>query len=166
MGILSMPNSLHMPFYLKTRGVKENPFQCMAVVPSNSMGSRCTSQTSPQAYSVQLWILIPTDWLKHLPKYLSHWLVGPPHHIHSTQDFVEQANKVTLIPEESLISYGVTVLFTSVPVYPALCTIKDLLEKDRTLKEITVLPVKNIIFLMEFCLKTLTFLSRVSTMNR
>ena len=25
LGMLSMPNSLHMPFYFKTRGVKENP---------------------------------------------------------------------------------------------------------------------------------------------
>ena len=28
-----------------------------------------------------------------------------PHHVHSTQDFIEQANKVTLIPMECLSSY-------------------------------------------------------------
>ena len=81
-------------------------------------------------------------------------LVGRfPQHIHSTQDFVEQANKVTVLPVEYLSPYDVTALFTSVLVKPALGIIKDLLEKDNTLKERTVLPVKDIILLLEFCLK-------------
>ena len=80
-------------------------------------------------------------------------LVGKfPHHIHSTQDFVEQANKVTLLPGECLSSYDVTVLFTSVPVEPALDIVKDLLEQDNTLKERTVLLVKDAILLLGFCL--------------
>ena len=80
-----------------------------------------------------------------------------PHHIYSTQDFVEQANKVTLIPGECLSSYDVTALFTSVPVNPALGIIKDLLEKDSTLKERTMLPFKDIILLLELCLKNTYF---------
>ena len=60
-------------------------------------------------------------------------LVGnSPHDINSTQDFVEQVNKVTLLSWECLSSYDVTALFTSVPVDPALGIIKDLLEKDHT----------------------------------
>ena len=51
------------------------------------------------------------------------------------KDFVEPANKVTLMPGECLSSYDVTALFTSVPVDPALGIIKGLLEKDSTLKE-------------------------------
>ena len=94
-------------------------------------------------------------------------LVGKSsHHIHSTQDFIEQANKVTLMPGECLSSYDVTVLLNIVPVDPELGIIKDLLEKDSTLKKRTVLSVKDIILLLEFCLKTLTFLSKGSTMNR
>ena len=94
-------------------------------------------------------------------------LVGKScHHVHSTEDFVEQANKVTLMPEECLSSYNLKALLTSVPVDPALGIIKDLLEKDSTLKVRTVLLVKDIIPLLEFCLKTLTFLSRVSITNR
>ena len=62
-------------------------------------------------------------------------LVGKcPHHIHSTQSFVEQAKKVTLQPGECLSSYDVTALFTSVPVDPALDIIKGLLEQDHTFK--------------------------------
>ena len=56
-------------------------------------------------------------------------LVMSHHHIHSTEDSVEQANKVTLLPGECLSSYDVTALFTAVPVDPALGITKDLLEK-------------------------------------
>ena len=85
-------------------------------------------------------------------------LVGKsPHHIHSTWDFVEQANKVTSLPGECLSSYDVTALFTSVPVEPALGIIKDVLEQDSTLKETTVLPVKDIILLLEFCIHNTYF---------
>ena len=70
--------------------------------------------------------------------------------MHSTQYFVEQANKVTLMPGECLSSYEVTALFTSVPVDPSLGIIKDLL---LVLKERTMLSVKGIILLLEFCLK-------------
>ena len=85
-------------------------------------------------------------------------LVGrPPHHIHSTQDFVEQANKVTLLPGECLSSYDITALFISGIVEPALSKIKDLLEKDNTLKKRTVLQVRDIILLLEFCLHNTYF---------
>ena len=94
------------------------------------------------------------DWPRYLPQYLNHWLVGSPHHIHSIQDFVEQATKV---PGEWLSSYDVTAMFTSVPVEPALGIITDLLEKDNTLKERTVIQVKDIILLLEFCLKNTYF---------
>ena len=85
-------------------------------------------------------------------------LVGKsPHHINSTQDFVEQVKHITLAPGECLSSYDVSALFISVPVDPALNTIKDLLEKDQTLKERTVLAVSDIILLLEFCLKNTYF---------
>ena len=48
-------------------------------------------------------------------------------------------------------------LCSLVPVDPALGVIKDLLEKDPTLKDRTVLPVKDIILLLEFCLRNIYF---------
>ena len=48
-------------------------------------------------------------------------------------------------------------LFTSVPIDPALQIIKDLLVKDNTLKERTVMDVEDIILLLEFCLKNTYF---------
>ena len=85
-------------------------------------------------------------------------LVGKsPHHINSTQHFVEQVKHITLAPGECLSSYDVSALFTSVPVDPALTIIMDLLVKDHTLKERTILAVSDIILLLESCLKITYF---------
>ena len=95
-------------------------------------------------------------WPRNLPK-SSQPLVGKfPHHINSTQDFLEQVKHITLAPGECLSSYDVSALFTSVPVVQALNIIKDLLEKDHTLKERTVMAVSDIL-LLEFCLKNTYF---------
>ena len=94
---------------------------------------------------------------KELAKILKPLVGKSPHHINSTQDFVEQAKHITVAPGECLSSYDVSALFTSVPVDPALNIIKDLLEKDHTLKERTVMEVSDIILLLEFCLKNTYF---------
>ena len=70
---------------------------------------------------------------------------------------MEQVKQLILAPGECLSSYDVSALFTSVPVDPAIGVVKDLLEKDPTLKDRTVLPVKAIILLLEFCLKNMYF---------
>ena len=94
---------------------------------------------------------------KVLTKILKPVVDKSPHHIHSTQDSVEQAKKVILQPGECLSSYNVTALFTSVPAEPPLCIIKDLLEQDNMLKERTVLLVTDIILLLGFCLHNTYF---------
>ena len=48
-------------------------------------------------------------------------------------------------------------LFTSIPIDPALKIIKDLLVKDPTLKDRTVIGIDDIILLLEFCLKNTYF---------
>ena len=94
---------------------------------------------------------------KELAKILKPLVGKSPHHINSTQDFVEQFKHITLAPGECLSSYDVSALSTSVPVDPALNIIKDLLEKDHTPKERTVMEVRDIILLLEFCLKNTYF---------
>ena len=94
---------------------------------------------------------------KELAKILKHLVGKSPHHINSTQDFVEQVICIMLVPGECLSSYDVSALFTLVPVDPALNIIRDLLDKDHTLKERTVLAVKDIFLLLEFCLKNTYF---------
>ena len=70
---------------------------------------------------------------------------------------MEQAKHITLAPGECISSYDVSAPFISVPVDPAFNIIKDLLEKDHTLKERTVMEVSDIILLLEFCLKNTYF---------
>ena len=94
---------------------------------------------------------------KELAKILKPLVGKSLHHINITQDFVEQAKHITLAPGECLSSYDVSALFTSVPIDPALNIIKDLLDKDHTLKERTVMKVGDIILLLEFCLKNTYF---------
>ena len=94
---------------------------------------------------------------KELAKILKPLVGKSPHHINSTQDFVEQVKYITLAPGECLSSYDVSALFTLVPVNHARNIIKNLLEKDHTLKERTILAVSDIILLLEFCLKNTYF---------
>ena len=94
---------------------------------------------------------------KELAKILKHLLGKSPHHINSTQDFVEQIRHITLVPGECLSSYDVSALFTLVKIDPALKIIKDLLEKEPNLKDRTVIGVNDIILLLEFCLKNTYF---------
>ena len=92
---------------------------------------------------------------KELTEILKPLAVRSPHYINSTHDFVEQVKQLTLAPGECLNSYDVSALFMSVPVDPALRVINDLLEKDLSLKDRTVLVVNDIILLLEFCLKNM-----------
>ena len=94
---------------------------------------------------------------KELAKILKPLVGKSPHHITSTQDFVEQVKHIKLEPGECLSSYDVSALFTSVPIDPALNIIKDLLDNVNTLKERTVMEVGDIILLLEFCLKNTYF---------
>ena len=96
-------------------------------------------------------------WPRIFPKSSNPWLAESPHHINSTQDFVEQVKHITLAPGECLSSYDVSALFTLVPMDPALNIIRDLLDKDHTLKERTVLAVSDIILLLGFSLKNTYF---------
>ena len=62
-----------------------------------------------------------TYWVaKELAKILKPLVGKSPHHINSTQDFVEQAKHFKLEAGECLSSYDVSALFTSVPIDPAL----------------------------------------------
>ena len=94
---------------------------------------------------------------KELAKILKPLVGKSSHHINSTQDLVEQVKHITLAPGECLSPHDVSALFTSVPVDPALNIIRDLLDKDHTLKERTVLAIDDILLLLEYCLKNTYF---------
>ena len=59
---------------------------------------------------------------------------------------------------ETIISYDVTSLFTSVPINPALDIIKQRLAEDEDLHKRTSMNTQQIISLLEFCLNSTSFM--------
>ena len=85
-------------------------------------------------------------------------LVGlSEHHIQNTSDFVQQIKEVKLKKDESLVSYDVTALFTSVPIPPVLKIIEEKLKEDKELSRRTNMNTRHITMLLEFCLKSTYF---------
>ena len=92
---------------------------------------------------------------------LSHHqtLVGQsPHHLKNTQLFIQQLQGIRLQAGESITSYDVKALFTSVPVQPSIQIVKHRLQQDTTLPQRTSMSIPQIISLLEFCLTHTYFL--------
>ena len=86
-------------------------------------------------------------------------LVGTSiHHVQNTRDFIEQIKDVRLKDGESIISYDVTSLFTSVPIKPTLDIIQQRLTKDQDLHKRTSMTIQQIISLLEFSLSSTSFM--------
>ena len=85
-------------------------------------------------------------------------LVGwTTHHLKNTKDFIEQIKDIKLLPDETIISYDIKALFTSVPIQPVINIIKNKLENDKDLKLRTSMSVEHITSLLEYCLKSTYF---------
>ncbi len=85
-------------------------------------------------------------------------LVGKAqHHIHNSADLVNKLKNVQLTDEESLVSYDVSALFTSVPVQESIDIITRRLEEDDTLKDRTTLSPHQVSDLLKVCLNTTYF---------
>ena len=82
------------------------------------------------------------------------------HHILNTEAFVNRVKDLKVEPEEILISYDVSALFTSIPVDSALEAVKIALEEDDSWKEITDLTADQVLQLLDFCLSTTYFVFR------
>ena len=94
---------------------------------------------------------------KELSKILKPLVGKSPHHVHNNEEFLQHLKGIHLGPDEVIIPYDVKALFTSVPIKPALTIIEKLLEEDPGLQERTSMRVKNIICLLEFCLRSTYF---------
>ena len=94
---------------------------------------------------------------KELARILKPLVGRSPHNVHNTQDFFEQIKDIKLKEDQCMMSYDVKALFTSVPIQPALNAIQKLLEEDKELQQRTTVSVKNIITLLEFCLRSTYF---------
>ena len=70
---------------------------------------------------------------KELAKILKPLVGKFMYHVHNTQDFIQQTKDIKLQQDQCMVSFDVKALFTSVPIKPAINTIKKLLEeKSRT----------------------------------
>ena len=96
-------------------------------------------------------------WPRSLPKSSNHWLASPHITLLAPTNLWNKPSKSNWNLENVSVPMMCLALFTSVPIDPALTIIKDLLDKDTTLKERTVMEVSDIILLLEFCLKNTYF---------
>ena len=76
----------------------------------------------------------------------------------NTQDFIQQIQGKRLQPGDSITSFDVKALFTSVPVQPAIQIVQNRLQQDNTLPQRTAMSIPQIISLLEFCLTQTYFL--------
>ena len=95
---------------------------------------------------------------KELARILKPQVEKSIYHVHNTQDFIQQIKDIKLQEDQCMLSFDVKAHFTSVPIKPAICTIKKLLEEDPELHKRTSLSVKNITSLLEFCLTSTYFI--------
>ena len=94
---------------------------------------------------------------KELARILKPLVGNSTHHVQNTRDFVEQIQETRLKQGECIISYDVAALFTSVPIQPVINIIKEKLAKDTTLHQRTSMSIDHITTLLEFCLRSTTF---------
>ncbi|XP_072050005.1 uncharacterized protein [Amphiura filiformis] len=94
---------------------------------------------------------------KFISKILSPLVGGTPRHLKNSEDLVTKLSAIKLADNESLVSYDVSALFTSVPVDESLDIIHKRLTNDDTLSTRTTLSPKQIIDLLRVCLKTTYF---------
>ena len=90
---------------------------------------------------------------KELARILKPLVERSPYQVQNTRDFIQHINGIHLRLDEIITSYDVKVLFTSVPIQPALNIIKKHLEEDKELQQRTSITVNHITCLLEFCLR-------------
>ena len=95
---------------------------------------------------------------KELAKILKPLVGTSSHHVQNTRDFIDQIKDVRLKDGESIMSYDVTSLFTSVPINPALDIIQQRLTEDEDLHKRTSMNTQQITSLLEFCLNSTSFM--------
>ena len=73
------------------------------------------------------------------------------------KDLIESMEDISLSDDETLLSFDVKSLFTSIPVNEAIQICEQSLRKDITLSERTTMDVDTITCLLRFCLTNTAF---------
>ena len=99
---------------------------------------------------------------KHLASILSPLVGKSEHHVKDTASFKESLRDVTLSDDETMVSFDVKALFTSVPTEAA-CEVarqrleEEFLDEESKVRAETALEVEDIIKLLRLCLGTTYF---------
>ncbi|XP_072041269.1 uncharacterized protein [Amphiura filiformis] len=101
------------------------------------------------------WKLYPT--VCDVPKFYGLIKIqnaGADHHITNTQSFVENIRDLKLESDESLVSFDVSALFTSIPVDKTLEVVGELLRNDTSWKKVEAenLEPEQVLDCLSFCL--------------
>nr|XP_054606785.1 E3 SUMO-protein ligase ZBED1-like [Nothobranchius furzeri] len=80
-----------------------------------------------------------------------------PHHIKNSTDFTDKVQKLTLDPDETMVSFDVVSLFTCIPTTEAVETVRKRLQEDSTLEDRTNFTPDQICILLDLCLTTTCF---------
>ena len=78
-------------------------------------------------------------------------------HTHSSKSFSTFICQQKIEPDEIMVSFDVTSLYTTIPIDEALLIIRDLLEHDQKLADRTLLSPKQILDLLDILLRTTYF---------
>ncbi|XP_049914604.1 uncharacterized protein LOC126398968 [Epinephelus moara] len=91
---------------------------------------------------------------KHLANILAPLVGNTPHHIQNSIDFVNKVRGLKMDPDDTMVSYDVTSLFTCIPTMEAVETVWQRLIHDNTLHDRTKLSPDQ---LLDLCLSTTYF---------
>ena len=94
---------------------------------------------------------------KKLARILTPLTGNTPHAVKNSASFVDIIRKTQLHPEDRLISFDVSNLFTQVPIEEALRVVTEKLSMDESLKDGTSIPTSHLVQLIELCLRTTYF---------
>ncbi|XP_070401572.1 uncharacterized protein [Nothobranchius furzeri] len=94
---------------------------------------------------------------KHLATILAPLVGNTPHHIKNSTDFTDKVQKLTLDPDETMVSFDVVSLFTCIPTTEVVETVRKQLQEDSTLEDRTNFTPDQICTLLDLCLTTTYF---------
>ena len=122
----------------------------MAYLRSTRMEPQCD-----QSYHTQE--LHSTKYQKYIADILKPYGKLKEQHTHSSQSFSAFICQQKIRPDEIMVSFDVTSLYTTIPINQALLIIKDLPEHDDKLADRTLLSPRQILDLHDILLRTTYF---------
>ena len=80
-----------------------------------------------------------------------------PSYIVNTHDYIEKVDGKVITEDETLVSFDVKSLFTSVPVRDAIAVIGEIIQADEDFENRTKITSTTLVELLEICLSSTSF---------